>query len=103
MTKTQQKDILARFQDIGSEALNKLQDVPGGSRLVDMANETKARLDEMQKKLRGLDALEQRVAAIEKQLGMTAAKPAAKKAAATKPAASKPEAAKPATPKMPPA
>jgi hypothetical protein len=99
MAKTQQKDILARFQDIGSEALNKLQDVPGGSKLVDMANETKARLDEMQKKLRGLDALEQRVAAIEKQLGMTAAKPAAKKAAATKPAA----AAKPATPKKPPA
>ena len=93
MAKTQQKDILARFQDIGTEALNKLQDVPGGSRLVDVANETKARLDEMQKKLRGLDELEKRVAALEKQLGTTAKKPAAKK----------PTASKPATPKKPPA
>jgi hypothetical protein len=92
-TKTQQKDILARFQDIGTEALNKLQDVPGGSRLVDMANETKARLDEMQKKLRGLDELEKRVAALEKQAGITVKKPAAKKPAARKPA----------TPKEPPA
>ncbi len=68
MAKTQQKDLLARFQDLGAEALHKLADVPGGSRLVDAANETKSRLDEMQKKLRGLDELEKRVAKLEKQL-----------------------------------
>ena len=90
---TKQNDILARFTELGHEALNKLSDVPGGSRLVDMANESKARLDEMQKKLRGLDALEARVAALEKQLGTTAKKPAAKK----------PGASKPTTPKKPPA
>ena len=70
MAKTQQKDILTRFQDLGAEALNRLADVPGGSRLVDAANETKSRLDEMQKKLRGLDELEKRVARLEKQLGI---------------------------------
>ena len=68
MAKTQQKDILTRFQDLGAEALHRLQDVPGGSKLVEAANETKARLDEMQKKLRGLDELEKRVAKLEKQL-----------------------------------
>jgi DNA repair ATPase RecN len=68
MAKTQQKDILTRFQDLGAEALHRLQDVPGGSRLVEAANETKARLDEMQKKLRGLDELEKRVTRLEKQL-----------------------------------
>ena len=68
MAKTQQKDILTRFQDLGAEALHRLQDVPGGSKLVDVANETKSRLDEMQKKLRGLDELEKRVAKLEKQL-----------------------------------
>jgi len=88
-TTTKQNDIFARV----TEALNKLSDVPGGSRVVDMMNESKARLDEMQKKLRGLDALEQRVAALEQQLGTTAKKPAAKKPAASKPA----------TPKQPPA
>lgn len=84
MAKTQQKDILSRVQDLGAEALHKLQDVPGGSKLVDMANETRTRLDDVQKKLRGLDALEQRVAKLEKQLA--AKKPAARKPAAKKPA-----------------
>ena len=92
-TTNKQNDIFARVTELGQEALNKLSDVPGGSKVVDMMNDSKARLDEMQKKLRGLDALEQRVAALEKQLGMTAKKPAAKKPAASKPA----------TPKKPPA
>ncbi len=65
---TKQNDILTRFTDLGHEALNKLSDVPGGSKLVDMMNETKTRLDEMQKKLRGLDELEKRVAKLEKQV-----------------------------------
>ena len=75
MAKTQQKDILTRFQDLGAEALHRLQDVPGGSKLVEAANETKARLDEMQKKLRGLDELEKRVAKLEKQLAAESKKP----------------------------
>ncbi len=90
MAKTQQKDILARVQDLGAEALHKLQDVPGGSKLVDMANETKTRLDEMQKKLRGLDALEARVAKLEKQVAAQTKKPAARKPAAKKPTPKKP-------------
>lgn len=89
MAKTSQKDILSRVQDLGAEALHKLQDVPGGSKLMDMANETKARMDDMQKKLRGLDALEKRVAKLEKQLAGQAKKPAARKPAAKKPAAKK--------------
>ncbi|HWL32733.1 MAG TPA: hypothetical protein VNP89_03930 [Gaiellaceae bacterium] len=90
---TKQNDILTRFTELGHEALNKLSDVPGGSKLVDMMNESKARLDEMQKKLRGLDALERRVTKLEQQLAATAKKPAARKPAARKPA----------TPKKPPA
>jgi len=59
-----------------------------------MANETKTRLDEMQKKLRGLDELEKRVSKIEKQLAAT------KKPSTT--ARKKPASRKPATPKTPP-
>ena len=87
MAKTQQKDILSRVQDLGAEALHKLADVPGGSKLMDMANETRTRLDDVQKRLRGLDALEKRVAKLEKQLA--AKGPAARKPAAKKPAAKK--------------
>ena len=84
---TKQNDILARVTGLGAEALHKLAEAPGGARLVDMMNESKARLDDMQKKLRGLDALEKRVAKLEKQFAATAKKPARK----------------PATPKKPPA
>lgn len=97
---TKQNDIFARVTELGQEALNKLADVPGGSKVVDMMNESKARIDEMQKKLRGLDALEKRVAALEQQLAQTAKKPAP---AAKKPAAKKSAAREPATPKKPPA
>jgi hypothetical protein len=90
-----QKDFLARFSELGNDALNRLTELPGGSRLVDMANESKQRLDEMQKKLRGLDELERRVAKLEQQV-------AAQSKPARKPAAKKPAAKKPA-PKTPPA
>jgi hypothetical protein len=101
-----QKDILSRFSELGSEALHRLTEIPGGARLVEMANESKGRLDEMQKKLRGLDELEKRVAKLEQQLAegsKPARKPAAKKPAAAKPAAAKPKpaAGKPAAPKKP--
>ena len=68
---TAQKDLLTRVTTLGNEALHKLTDIPGGAKVLDLANESKARLDEMQKKLRGLDELEKRVAKLEKQLAAT--------------------------------
>jgi len=77
---TQPKDILSRVQDLGEEALHKLADVPGGSKLLEMANQSRSRLDEMQKRLRGLDVLEQRVDELEQRLdALTKKPPAAKK------------------------
>ena len=96
-TTTAQKDILSRVTDLGAEALHKLADVPGGSRLVEMANDSKSRLDEMQKRLRGLDELEKRVAKLERQLAAQAKKPAT----ATKTTARKPAATRSTTPKKP--
>ena len=83
MAKTQQKDILTRFQDLTAEALHRLQDVPGGSKLVEAVNDTKTRLDEMQKKLRGLDELEMRVAKLEKQLAAQSKKAPARRKSTT--------------------
>jgi hypothetical protein len=82
--RTAQKDILSRVTDLGSEALHKLADVPGGSRLVEMANESKSRLDDVQKRLRGLDALEKRVEKLERQLAAQTKKPASAKPATRK-------------------
>jgi hypothetical protein len=87
MANTQQKDLFTQVRDLGSDALNKLSDVPGGSKLVDFAHDTRNRLEEMQKKVRGIDALEQRVAKLELQVATLEKKPARKPAAAKKPPA----------------
>ena len=92
MAKTQQKDLLTRFQDLGAEALHKLADVPDGSKFVELANDTKTRLDEMQKKLRGLDELEKRVAKLEKQLaGQSKKAPARRKSTTARKTAAAPK------------
>lgn len=101
MARTQPpKDLLSRFADLGEEAMNRLADVPGANRLVEMTNQSRQRLDEMQKRLRGLDVLEQRVAELEKRLEALERKPARSATTAAKPRAA---AKKPATPKKPPA
>jgi hypothetical protein len=97
MAKTQQEDFLTRFRDLSTEALNRLSEVPGGSKLMEMANDTRSRLDEMQKRLRGLDELEKRVGALEREV----AKLSGKKPAST--ARKTTTARKPAVPKKPPA
>jgi polyhydroxyalkanoate synthesis regulator phasin len=96
---SQPKDIFARVQDLGEEALHKLAEAPGGARLLEMANQSRTRLDEVQKRLRGLDVLEERVDALERRLDALekTAKPAAGKPAPAKPAAKKPAAKKPTT------
>ena len=94
MAKTSQKDILARVQDLGEEALQKLSEVPGGSRIVDMANQTKTRLDDMQKRIRGLEKLERRVEQLEQQVAALGKTSAPRKTTTAR---------KPATPKKPPA
>lgn len=85
---SQPKDILSRVQDLGEEALHKLAEAPGGSRVLEMMNQSRTRLDEMQKRLRGLDVLEERVDQLERKLDALTKKP--KPAARKKPAPKKP-------------
>ena len=65
------------------------------NRFLDSANAMRARVDELQKKVRGIDELEKRVVKLEKQVA-TLSK-------SSKPRASKPRAAKPKPPPQPPA
>ncbi len=88
------QDLLSRVADLGEEALQKLPNVPGGNKLMDMVNQSRTRLDDVQKRLRGLDVLEQRVDELEQRLAKLETSATTRKAAAKKPAASKPSAAK---------
>jgi len=97
------KDLLARLADAGEDAIVQLTKTAAGKAVVDAANQTRARIDDLSRRMRGVEELEARVTALEKQLAALtrkgdAAKPAARKP--RKPAASKP-AAKPASSEQP--
>ena len=87
MVGTNQKDLLTRLADAGEEALQKVAELPGANRVLDATNTLRARIDELQKRLRGLEGLEARVAKLEQRIaGLEKPKqPAAKKSAAKKP------------------
>ena len=68
MARAPQKDLLSRLADAGEEAIQKLADMPGAQRAVEAAGGLRDRLDELQKRVRGIEELERRVAKLEKEL-----------------------------------
>lgn len=64
----QQKDLLTRLSDVGEEALSRVASSSTTSRVLETVGGMRERLDDVQKKLRGLDALERRVAKLEKKV-----------------------------------
>lgn len=61
-------DVIARLAGKGEQALHRLADLPGGTKAVQMFNDLRARVDDLSKKMRGVDELEQRVTKLEKEL-----------------------------------
>lgn len=82
-------DVIARLAGKGEEAIKRLADLPGGHRAVEAFNDLKARVDDLSKRMRGVDALEKRVTKLEKDLAALkrAQKHTPEKPPATKPAA----------------
>ncbi len=68
MAQRRQKDILNRLADVGEEAFTRVAGSPATSRLLETVGGMRERLDEVQKKVRGIDALERRVEKLEKRL-----------------------------------
>jgi uncharacterized small protein (DUF1192 family) len=66
--RTTDEDVIARLAGKGEQAINRLADLPGGSRALQMFNDLKTRVDDLSRKVRGIDELEQRVAKLEKEL-----------------------------------
>jgi cell division protein FtsB len=66
--KQQQKDLLTRLSDVGEEALSRVASSSTTARVIDTVGGMRERLDDVQKKVRGLDALEKRVAKLEKRV-----------------------------------
>ena len=87
MPTTKNDDVIARLAGKGEEAIKRLADLPGGQRALEAFNDLKARVDELSKRRRGVDELEQRVTKLEKEL---AALKRAQKHTPEKPPATKP-------------
>ena len=65
---TTDADVIARLAGKGEQAMHKLADLPGGNRALKAFNDLRERVDELSKRVRGIDALEQRVARLEKEV-----------------------------------
>jgi uncharacterized protein YceH (UPF0502 family) len=62
------KDIVTRLADAGEDALQRFAELPGGQRALNAFNDLRTRVDDIGKKVRGIDALEARIAKLEKQV-----------------------------------
>ena len=62
------KDLLTRLADAGEDALSRLTDAPGADKITAFATSTRDRLDELTKRVRGIEQLEARVSKLEKQV-----------------------------------
>jgi BMFP domain-containing protein YqiC len=97
-----QRDLISRLADRGEEMLGKFAETPGASRVLELLNSTRERLDDLQKRVIGLEDLERRLDQVEARLeglegGGTGVKKASASTPAKAPAAKKPTAAKKAT------
>jgi hypothetical protein len=90
------KDLLGRLADLSEDAIQRLGDVPGADRALGAVNSLRDRTDELQRRVRGLEGLEQRIAALEKKVdklakasGSSSQRPSAKKTTTTKSSSAK--------------
>jgi DNA repair exonuclease SbcCD ATPase subunit len=68
MAGARRQDLLGRLADLSEEAIQRLSDAPGADRFLQALNSFRERLDELQRRVRGLEELERRLAALEKKV-----------------------------------
>lgn len=86
MADEKRNDLLGKLAELSEEAIHRLQDAPGGDRLVGTMNTMRDRVDELQRRVRGIDELEKRLTALERKVDKLAkdAGPATSRSAKTK-------------------
>jgi hypothetical protein len=68
MAPPRQKDILGKLADVGEEAFSRVAGSQATARLLESLTGMRERMDELQRRTRGLDGLEKRVAKLEKSV-----------------------------------
>jgi hypothetical protein len=68
MAGKRRNDLLGRLADLSEEAVQRLSDAPGGEKVLGAVNTLRDRTDELQKRVRGIETLEQRLATLERKV-----------------------------------
>jgi phage shock protein A len=85
---TRDKDFMSRLTGAGEDAIQKLTDLPGGQKALQAFNDLRTRVDDLSKKVRGIDELDARVSKLEKEVAaLKKSKTPARRASPRKPAA----------------
>lgn len=62
-------DLFSRLADAGEDLIQRAAGMPGATRALEQAQTVLARLDELQRRMSGVEALERRVAELEARVG----------------------------------
>ena len=62
------RDAIARLAERGQQTVARLAELPGGTKALNAFNDLRNRVDELGKKVRGIDELEKRVAELEDEV-----------------------------------
>jgi phage shock protein A len=62
------QDLLGRLADLSEDALSRLSDAPGADKALAALKTMRERLDDLQKRVRGLEELEGRLTALERKV-----------------------------------
>jgi len=68
VAQSKQRNIVERLADVGEEAIQRIGTAPGADRLLGAVNSMRDRLDDLQKRVRGLEDLDKRLAAVERRV-----------------------------------
>jgi uncharacterized membrane protein YccC len=92
MAGARRTDLLGKLADLSEDAIQRLSDAPGADRALGALNTLRDRMDELQKRVRGLEDLEKRLTALERKVdklskggsASTTSRPPSKKTTSTK-------------------
>jgi hypothetical protein len=84
VARPRQRNLVERLADVGEDAIQRIGTAPGADRLLGAVNTMRDRVDDLQKRVRGFEALEKRLSSVERRLDKIEGKGKTTSASATK-------------------
>jgi uncharacterized protein involved in exopolysaccharide biosynthesis len=68
MARPKQRNIVERLADVGEEAIQRIGNAPGADRVLGALGSLRDRVDDLNKRVRGLESLEKRLRSLERRI-----------------------------------